>query len=63
MVCIEVGNGNVEETTPIGDVVGLLITVLRVEGRPASASRLEASRPCIVHMSSERTKKEKKKSR
>lgn len=55
-----VGIGNVEETKPIGDVVGLPITVLRVDGRPASASGLEASGPCIVHVSSENTKKEKK---
>lgn len=55
-----VGDGNIEETKPIGDVVGLPITVLRVDGRPASASGLEASRPCIVHVSSDSTKKKKK---
>lgn len=52
--------GNDVETMPIGDVVGLPITVLRVDGRPASASGLEASGPCIVHVSSESTNKKKK---
>mgnify|MGYP007085895502 CR=1 FL=1 len=59
-LCVGVGNGSVEETKPIGDVVGLPITVLRVDGRPASAPGLGASGPCIVHASSKRTKKEKK---
>jgi hypothetical protein len=53
-----VGNGNGEETKPIGDVVGLPISVLRVDGRPASAPGLEASGPCIVHASSESIEKE-----
>lgn len=38
-----------EETSPSGDVVGLPITVLRVEGRPVSTPGPDASRLCIVH--------------
>lgn len=45
-----IGADDDEETKPIGDVVGLPITVLKVVGRPASAPGLEASRSCIVHV-------------
>jgi hypothetical protein len=39
----------VEATRSSGDVVGEPITVLRVDGRPASAPGPDASGPCIVH--------------
>ena len=45
-VCID---GTVDEVNPSGDVVGLPIIVLSVDGRPASAPGPDASWPCMVH--------------
>lgn len=47
-VCTAVGTVW-EEMRPSGDVVGVPITVLSVEGRPASAPGPDASRLCIAH--------------
>jgi hypothetical protein len=47
-----------EDAKPIGDVAGMPITVLRVEGRSASAPGPDASEPCMVHLRGSQKRKD-----